>query len=488
MKILFTTSEAVPYSKSGGLGDVCGALPKFLKKRGHDIRLVLPRYWSLDRGKLGLKTVLPSMGVRMGTGTDWCSVLESRAGDVPVYFIDHEQYFGRAGYYDDGRQEYDDNAARFGFFSRACLQLCRDLGFQPDIMHAHDWPTALVPAYLKLDTSGDPFFSQTASVLSIHNIAYQGVFPSKFLDYLGIARSQFVEPRFESFGDLHFMKGGIFFADALTTVSPGYASEILSEPGANGLSGYLRRREADLVGILNGADYDHWNPETDPLIPARFSPRNLSGKARCKKALQKEFGLEQDAKIPVVGIISRFVQQKGLHLLASVIQSIVRDMRVQFVIVGSGEKGLEDFFGGLPRDFSGRVGAWIGYNDAKAHLIEAGADFFLMPSLYEPCGLNQIYSMKYGTLPIVRATGGLRDTVRSYDERMGTGTGFVFEAAEPGAIYDTVGWAVSTFYDRPRHFQAMRREAMKCDFSWEQAIPSYESIYEKARQRRSLWT
>lgn len=488
MKILFATSEAVPFSKSGGLGDVCGALPKVLKKRGHDVRLVLPRYWSINRAHFGLQETVKTMGVPMGSGTGWCSVLECETFDVPAYFVEHEQYFGRAGYYDDGRREFADNAARFGFFSRAALQLCRDLDFKPEVVHVHDWPTALVPFYIKKPESRDSFFSRTASVFTIHNIAYQGTFSAAFRDYLGIGPEDFTEPRFESFGGLHLMKGGVFYADAITTVSPSYAGEILSEPGANGLQKYLERRREDLSGILNGADYEHWDPAVDLLIPARYSPQDMTGKDACKLAIQRELGLEARLDIPLIGIVSRFAQQKGFHLLAPVIRDIVRNMRVQFAIVGSGEKNLEDFFGGLPAEFPGRIGAWIGYSERFAHQVEAGSDFFLMPSLYEPCGLNQIYSMKYGTLPIVRATGGLRDTVANYDEKRGKGTGFVFEAADPGAIYDTVGWAVSTFYDRPHHLEAMRREAMKKSFSWEQAARAYESVYEKALRRRSLWT
>ncbi|HTL46605.1 MAG TPA: glycogen synthase GlgA [Verrucomicrobiae bacterium] len=487
MKILFAASEAVPFSKTGGLGDVCGALPKALKKRGHDVRVILPRAWNIDKAKAGLKPVLSPMGVSMGQGTVWCSVLEGKVGDVPFYFVEHEGYFGRAGLYDDGKREYADNAERFGFFSRACLQLCRDLPFQPDILHAHDWPTALAPVYLKTLEFLDPFFRETASVYSIHNLSYQGVFRPASLPFLGLS-GEFTESKLEAFGGLNFMKAAIFFSDMISTVSPAYAEEILSEPGGNGLSVYLQRRRGDLLGILNGADYEQWDPAKDRLIPARYSPRDMAGKAVCKRELQKEFLLENAADVPVIGVVSRFVSQKGLQLLAPVIKDLVRNMRVQFVLLGSGEKGLEDFFGGLPAEFPGKVGAWIGYDEGKAHRIEAGADFFLMPSLYEPCGLNQIYSMKYGTLPIVRATGGLKDTVRSYREDLGTGTGFCFEAAHAGAIYNTVGWAVSTYYDRPRHVEAMRKEAMAQDFSWEKSALRYEEIYEKALARRSLWT
>ena len=487
LKILIAASEAVPFVKTGGLADVCGALPKILKKRGHDVRLVLPRYWAINREQYKLRSVLGSMGVATGNGVIWCQVFEGHIDGFLVYFIEHEGYFGRAGIYDDGKWEFADNPERFGFFSRACLQLCQDLKFQPDIVHCHDWQTALVAPYLKIWESQNPFFQATASVFSIHNIAFQGTFKAPAYPFLGLGSDNFTEAKFENYGGVNFMKGSIFYADAITTVSPSYAGEILSEPGGHGLSMYLQRRREDLFGILNGADYDHWDPETDKLIPANYSSRDMSGKKLCKKALQQEFLLDGKENVPVVGIVSRFAEQKGFQQLALVIHRILRDMNVQFAIVGSGEKWQEDFFGGLPAHYGGRVGAWIGYNNHKAHLVEAGADFFLMPSLYEPCGLNQIYSLKYGTLPIVRATGGFRDTVVQYDEKTGSGTGFLYEDATPNAIYDTIGWAVSTFYDRSEHFAAMRKRAMIEHFSWLDSAKLYEQVYQKALQRRATW-
>ncbi len=487
LKILFVASEAVPFIKTGGLGDVCGALPKMLKKLGHDVRLVLPRYWAVNRDYYKLKPILGPMGVPTGTGTVWCEVLEGKSDGFPVYFIEHENFFGRAGIYDDGNREHSDNAERFGFFSCAALQLCRDLKFKPDIIHAHDWQTALVPAYLKIWFLNDPFFKNTASVFSIHNIAYQGTFKADAYDFLGLGAENFIDSKFENFNGINLMKGAIFYADAINTVSPSYAQEILCEPGANGLSVYLQRRYEDVFGVLNGADYDHWDPSTDALIPAKYSIQNLQGKKLCKKALQKEFLLDEKENTPLIGVVSRFTQQKGLQLLAPVVGNILQDMKVQFVFLGNGEKGLEDFFGGLPALYPGRVGAWIGYSNRKAHLVESGADFFLMPSLFEPCGLNQIYSMRYGTLPIVRATGGLRDTVENYNEQTGSGTGFLFHEGTPSAIYNTIGWAVSTYYDRPHHLAQMQKNAMKAHFSWEDSARQYEQVYEKAIHRRLSW-
>jgi starch synthase len=487
-KILIVSSEAVPFIKTGGLGDVCGALPKALRKLGYDVRLVLPRYWAINKETWKMKWVVTPMGVTVGNGQIWCGVLETELDGVPVYFIDHEGYFGRSGLYDDGIHAYDDNAERFGFFSRACIQLCRDIGFQPDIIQANDWQTALVPYYLKTWEFNDPFFKKTASVFSIHNVAYQGVFPTSAHNaFLGIGRDHFNETQFENFGGINLMKGAIYYADAISTVSPSYALEILNNPGGNGLAPYLERRREDLFGVLNGADYEHWSPETDPLIPANYSVKDMAGKAVCKKELQKEFLLDQDPKVPVIGVVSRFCHQKGFQLLAPVIRAILRNMIVQFVFLGSGEKSQEDFFGGLPAAYPKSIGAWIGYHNKKAHLIEAGADFFLMPSLYEPCGLNQIYSLRYGTLPIVRETGGLRDTVQQYNEQDGTGTGFLFFSPDPMAIYYTIGWAISTYYDRPQHLLRMREAAMQERFTWEDAARHYEAVYEKALARRAKW-
>lgn len=488
MKILFVSSEAVPFIKSGGLADVAGALPKALKKKGHDVRVVVPRYWAIGKERWNLKTIIGSMGVPMGYGTVWCSVMEAFIdGDIPVYFIDHEAFFGRAGIYDDGEWAYPDNAARFGFFSKACLQVCHDLQFRPDIVHANDWQTALVPAYLKTTHAYDDFFSQTASVFSIHNMAYQGAFPQEDFEFLGIDIQHMTEEKFESYAGINLMKAAIFFADGINTVSPGYAQEIMGEPGANGLSPYLQRRKDDVCGILNGVDYDEWDPSVDSLLPQKYSVNDLSGKAVCKAVLQREFGLHEDPNIPVIGVVSRLTPQKGLHEIIPAMGRIMRDMHVQFVFVGTGEKWMEDFFGGLPARYGGRIGAWIGYNNYKAHLIEAGSDFFLMPSLFEPCGLNQIYSLRYGTLPIVRATGGLKDTVEQYDESTGDGTGFVFDAANPHVLYDVIGWAVSTYYDRPKHMKQVIQTAMKKHFCWYETAEQYEAFYLRARERRAAW-
>jgi starch synthase len=319
-----------------------------------------------------------------------------------------------------------------------------------------------------------------ASLLTIHNIAYQGKYPASHLGYLGLQRGNLTPGKFEDYGAINFLKGGIVYADMVNTVSPTYARETRTPALGNGLAPYLNNKGDNYIGILNGCDYTQWNPETDTVIPARYSADDLSGKAVCKRELQKRFGLEVLPGIPIVGVVSRFVEQKGLDLLAQCIERIVRDMRVQFVVLGSGDKVLETFYGGLPARYGGHIGSTIGYSEELAHIVEAGADFFIMPSIFEPCGLNQMYSLKYGTLPIVRATGGLDDTVQQYDEATGQGTGFKFYEASANAIYYAVGWAVSTYYDRPQHMRQMIQAAMAQDFSWERSAGQYVGACERA--------
>ncbi len=481
MKIVLVASECVPYVKTGGLADVVGALPAALRALGHDVIVILPHYSMIDYQKHGLRPTLGPLGVWMGNAEEWCSVHVADSGPAPVYFIEANKYFDRYGLYHDADfNDYLDNGRRFGFFTRAALQLCKDLNFAPDVVHAHDWQTALAAAYLKIWHWNDPLLGKAASALTIHNIAYQGVYSAEDYEYLGLRQENFVGDKFEDHGRVNFLKGGVVYADVVNTVSPSYANETRTPVGGAGLAPYLNNKGENYWGILNGCDYERWDPAVDPLIPARFSVQDMKGKATCKRALQERMGLAVDESIPVIGVVSRLVGQKGLDLLAGAIENILNDMRVQFVILGAGEKSLEAYYGQLPGRYPGRVGSFIGYDDALSHQIEAGADFFIMPSIYEPCGLNQMYSLKYGTLPIVRATGGLDDTVQQYDEQSGLGTGFKFWEPSAWAIYYAVGWAVSTYYDRPQHLQQMRRAAMMQDYSWKRSAETYVKIYERA--------
>jgi len=485
MNIVFIAAECVPFAKTGGLADVVGALPKYLKALGHDVIVVMPKYSSINADKFGLRWSHGPMGVWMGDGQEWCSVHTAERDGVPVYFIESDKYFNRWGLYHDANfNDYLDNPRRFGFLTRAALQLCKDIGFKADVVHAHDWHTALAPAYLKIWDWNDATLGNAASLLTIHNIAYQGKYPASHLDYLGLQRGNFTPDKFEDYGAISFLKGGIVYADMVNTVSPNYARETRTPELGNGMAPYLNNKGEDYIGILNGCDYTQWNPEADAVIPAKYSAKDLSGKDVCKRELQKRFNLQVVPDIPIVGVVSRLVDQKGLDLLAACIERIVQTMRVQFVVLGSGDKGLETFYGGLPARYPGGIGSYIGYSDEVAHWIEAGADFFVMPSIFEPCGLNQMYSLKYGTLPIVRATGGLDDSVQQYDEATGEGTGFKFYDASPNAVYYAVGWAVSTYYDRQYHIQQMIQTAMAQDFSWERSAEHYVRAYERAIQNR----
>jgi len=407
-------------------------------------------------------------------------------GGVKVWFVDYQRFFGRRGIYDENHREYDDNAFRFGLLSKAATQICKDNGWIPDVIHVHDWQTAVAAALLKTwDRILSPL-SQTASVLTIHNIGYQGVYHPSVMNYLGVGWEHFTTDKFEDHGKINLLKAGIHFADAITTVSPTHAKEVLTPAGGMGLAPYLNARASDFTGILNGCDYEHWNPATDPLIPSQYTPDNLSGKVTCKAVLQQRFELEINPQMPLFGIVSRFAPQKGFSLLMDALPRVLNTMVVQVVVLGNGNHQTEEFFNWLARNHPGRVGVYIGFHNDLSHLIEAGSDFFLMPSRYEPCGLNQMYSLKYGTLPIVRATGGLDDTVENYNQATGAGTGFKFWADTSSALYNTIGWANSTWYDRPQHIAKLRQQAMAQDFSWAKSAARYVEVYQRAIAKRHV--
>lgn len=478
-------SECVPFASTGGMGDVTGALPAALQKLGADIRIVMPKYGSIDIKKHKISHFLAPMGVWMGTRQEWCSVHKTLTPQgVPVYFVEHNLFFDRQGlYHDAGFNDYLDNPKRFAFLSRAALQLCQEIHFKPDIVHANDWQTSFLPAYLKNWHKGDPLLGQAASVLTIHNLAYQGRYSREHYPYTGMGENNFTHEKFECYGAMNILKGGIYYADCINTVSPGYARETLTTKGGFGLDRFLRLKGDRYSGILNGADYEQWDPETDRLIPERYSPGNMAGKSVCKKALQKKFGLVRDPDIPVIGIVSRFSWQKGLELLADCIEKVLQEIRTQFVILGTGDKNLESVFGSLPQRFPGKAGSYIGFSNDLAHLIEAGSDFFLMPSVYEPCGLNQIYSMKYGTIPIVRATGGLDDTVETWDQENGRGTGFKFTDLSSEALHDVILQAVGTYSQNKTMISQLMRNGMQKNYSWKDSAIQYMDLYRKAIQQ-----
>jgi starch synthase len=483
MKILMVSSEAAPFAKAGGLGDAVSALSRALSRAGHDVRVLLPRYYSVDRSRL--EKLQGPIGVLTRSGEEWAGVYKSYipGSTVEVYFLEHERLFGRDGIYGSKAEpDFADNPERFAFLCRAAFRLCRKLDWIPDVLHAHDWPCALAPVFLRHDERlGE--FSKTASVLTIHNLGYQGVYPKESFPAFRLPWDLFHDAGFEFFDKVNLLKAGIRSADCLTTVSPTYAREIQTPDSGFGLDGLLRFRSSDLVGILNGVDLDEWDPETDLHIPARYAASKMAGKDKCKASLQKEFGLSASPGKPVVGMVARLTEQKGVGELFGPLYGsawrICADMDMQFAVVGSGEKWCEDEIKALALRLP-NFKARIGFDERLAHLVEAGSDFFLMPSRYEPCGLNQMYSMRYGTLPIVHRTGGLSDTVENYNQETGSGTGFMFDNLTPRAVYDTVGWAVWAWYNRRDHIAAMRERAMGRRFSWDRSAEEYAKLYDRA--------
>jgi starch synthase len=485
VKILQCASEVNPFVKTGGLADVVGALSFELSRRGHDVRIVLPLHGSIDRHKWPIRRVIDSMGVPLGYGEKWCSVYETTLpqSSAPVFLIEHDQYFGRSALYQWDGEDYDDNAERFAFFSRACCQLVKALHWSPDVIHAHDWQTALIPVYLKSWEADHPRLWSTASVQSIHNLGYQGVFPKDQILHSQLGWEHFHTGSLEFYDQINYLKAGILFADKVSTVSPTYAHEIQTPEHGWALDGVLRSRSPDLVGILNGCEYGEWDPSRDSRIPVQFDVDQPGGKKICKEELQRSFGLPIRPDVPIVGLVTRLAYQKGIDILASAIPSMM-SMDMQLVVLGAGEVWAHFYYGGLPSSYPGKVGSYIGYDDVRAHLIMAGSDFLLVPSRYEPCGLTQLQALRYGTLPIVRSTGGLNDTVDQYDESTGGGDGFRFHDLSPRAIADTVGWGVSTYFDRPHHFAAMRDRAMRKRFLWSTGAEQYEHLFRWAIERK----
>lgn len=487
------TSEAVPFAKTGGLADAAGALSLALAALGHEVKLVMPRYYSVDRSKLSLLD--GELGVPVGGLEEWCGVYRTEMPGSPgknpveVFLIDHEIFFGRDGIYGTPFEpDFIDNARRFTFFARAVFQLCHKIQWFPDVLHSHDWPTSLVPVYLKYGLRNGPF-EKTVSVHTIHNLGYQGVYHKDNFHYTGLGWNVFYEGGFEDWNMMNMLKAGIYAADRLNTVSETYCEETKTQAHGFRLDGPLRYRSADYRGILNGVDTDVWNPSKDDLIPKKYSVENLKeGKAAAKAELQKTLGLPVNPETPIIGMVTRLAGQKGVGEVFGPgygsAFSICQDMKVSFAVLGSGEAWCEHEL----KNLSSRLPnfrAVAGYSEKLSHLIEAGSDFFLMPSRYEPCGLNQMYSLIYGTPPIVRRTGGLVDTVQNFDETKGSGTGFMFDDLTPSAIYNTVGWAVWAYYNKPEQILEMRKRGMKRDFSWTASAKKYVEMYLSAGAKDS---
>ena len=478
MHIAFAASEGLPFSKTGGLADVVGALPRALAAMGHQVSVYLPRY---RQSKLtDPQTVVRSITVPFDDQYRFCSLVNANnQPGIRHFFVDYPTYFDREALYGTAVGDYPDNAERFALFSRAVIEASKVVGV-PDIFHCHDWQSALIPVMLRTFYAEDPAFENVAAVFTIHNMGYQGLFPAEILPLLLLPWDLFTISKMEFFGQVNFLKGAIVFSDYVTTVSRKYSQEIQTTEYGFGLEGVLRNRAATVTGILNGVDYDEWNPAVDKLIAARFTPADLSGKMLDKADLLATFGITNaDPKLPVIGIVSRFAAQKGFDLIAQVMDRLAREDMI-LVVLGTGDKVYEDMFLRLQKQFPQKIAVKVAYDNAIAHKIEAGADMFLMPSRYEPCGLNQIYSLKYGTVPIVRATGGLDDTIEPWDARSGKGTGFKFYEYNGESLLLTVKSALQAFRDEAS-WQVLMRNGMARDFSWGASAKEYVKVYERAR-------
>jgi starch synthase len=473
MRILFVASEGLPFSKTGGLADVIEALPKTLVTSGHEVAVVLPRYKRTpSTGAVLLRPSIP-----LGDSLRNPAILDGgRINGVQYFFVDDPEYFARDQIYGTAHGDYPDNAERYCEFSRAAIEIARQV-WQPEVIHCHDWQSALAPALLRVQHQDDARLQQLPVVLTIHNIGYQGLFPREAMTRAGLPDALFSVGGLEFYGQVNYLKGGLLFADRLTTVSPTYAKEIQTTEYGHGLEGVVRGRADHLSGILNGADYTVWDPEHDKLIAAHYSASDLSGKRECKRDLLRQFGLpEGNLERPVAGIVSRFADQKGFDLLEEIADELLEEELV-IVALGTGDAKHERKLRALAQRFPARMALKIAYDNRLAHKVEAGADLFLMPSRYEPCGLNQIYSLRYGTVPVVRATGGLDDTVESFDARSGQGTGFKFREYSGPALLQAVREALAAYEDKAA-WRRLQVSGMAKDYSWNASAAEYGRLYQ----------
>jgi starch synthase len=479
VKILFVSSEGLPYSKTGGLADVVEALPGALLALGHEVAVLLPRY----HGNKITSTLVLSVSTQLGDKMRFPAIGEGPpVKGVRYFFVDDPPFFDRAHLYGDKTGDYPDNAERFAEFSRVAIEFMKRV-WLPDVIHCHDWQSALVPLLLRTQHTSDPVMRSLPVVLTIHNLGYQGLFPQTAMKSIGLPDTLFTMDMLEFYGKVNFLKGGLIFADYLTTVSRRYAKEIQTPEYGWGLEGVIRNRADRLVGILNGVDYAVWSPEVDTLIAQNYSAQDLDGKKTCKRDLLASFHLpEENLDMPLIGIVSRFADQKGFDLIAQIASELMKE-NVAVVALGAGQPKYEKLFKGLADKYSARVGVKIGYDNTLAHKIEAGADMFLMPSRYEPCGLNQIYSLRYGTVPVVRATGGLDDTIQNFVPKTQQGTGFKFDEYDGEALLGCIRAALKAYRD-PKVWHAIQANGMAKDFSWKASAAAYVTLYEAAKRAR----
>ncbi|MCD8013099.1 MAG: glycogen synthase GlgA [Lachnospiraceae bacterium] len=472
--ILFVTSEAAPFIKTGGLADVAGSLPKCFNKEEFDCRVILPKYQCMAEEWKNKLEYVTHFYMNLAWRSQYVGILHLELDGVHFYFIDNEYYFSGPKPYGNIYQDIE----KFAFFSKAALSALPSIGFRPDIVHCHDWETGLIPVMLKDRFQDGDFYRGIKSVITIHNLKFQGVWDVKTVrDITGLPAYYFTPDKLEAYGDANYLKGGIVYADAITTVSDTYAEEIKQPFYGERLDGLMRARANDLRGIVNGIDYDVWNPETDPLIDYHFTAKNFrKEKIKNKRALQRELGLEQNDSRFMVGIVSRLTDQKGFDLIAHMMDEMCQN-DIQIVVLGTGEEKYENMFRHFAWKYQGKVSANIFYSEALSHKIYAACDAFLMPSLFEPCGLSQIISLRYGTIPIVRETGGLKDTVEPYNEYEGTGTGFSFANYNAHEMYFTIQRAMSLYHNKKREWNKMIDRGMAVDFSWYSSARKYEEMY-----------
>lgn len=475
MKILFCASECVPFCKTGGLADVVGALAPVLAKQGHDVRVMLPLYSAIPDEYVSQMRHVCDFQVDLGWRNQYCGVEALNMDGVTWYFIDNKYYFDRGYIYGLGGDEYE----RYGFFDRAVLNTLPHIDFHPDVIHCHDWQTGFVPALLKIQYAHLDFYKDIKTIFTIHNLQYQGIFDRKAVqDVLGLGDSLFTDDKLECYGCANFMKAALVYTDEITTVSPSYAEEITNSYYGERMEGLLRARREQLAGILNGIDIVTYNPDGDTFTAAKYNADDMSGKAICKSELQKEAGLPIRPDVPVIGMVGRLSNQKGLDLIDCVISQLM-DMDVQLVILGMGDARYVNLFSWAEHQYPNKIAARFAMDNRFAHMIYAGADMFLMPSQFEPCGLSQMMSLRYGTVPIVRETGGLRDTVLSYNEYTGEGNGFTFFNYNAHDMLSTIQRAVYYYFDHQDVWQELMRRGMNGDYSWTKSAQEYVKLYEK---------
>ncbi len=480
LQVLFVASEGVPFAKTGGLADIVGTLPRALKEQGAEVKVLMPCYGAVKQGKVPTVVVAEDLEVSLPHPLNLTfDLIAASPPEFPFYFVVRDEFFERSQLYGTPKGDYFDNLERFAFFSAAVLPVCQTLDFKPDVIHCHDWQSSLALIYLKHRWQGEALLSRARGLLTIHNLAYQGLFPKYWYPMLGLDWSLFGIDGLEYYDQINLLKGGIVCADAINTVSPTYSEEIQTPEFGYGLEGVLRTRADDLYGILNGVDYTEWSPETDPHIPAKFSRKNFKGKAADKAALMEAFGLDPSkSETPILAMISRLADQKGFDLVAQVLPQLMARGDVMVVILGTGEERYHRWLEKEAPRYPGRLGVKIAFNNQLAHLMEAGADMFLMPSRYEPCGLNQIYSMKYGTIPVGRATGGLKDTIIPVNPKTGEGTGFLFEEYTAEAFLKALHTALAD-YENKKLWKKIMQNAMAQDFSWKVSARAYLDLYKR---------